>query len=404
MPNFKTQAASELQNHTHPGSGLRPFLLLTCVWTAGCGVLDVYKPHEKRCKSMCNDDNSTSAKPTPFNFDLSYWNQTTPRSQLDPNTELVPLLRSNPFKLVANAMKTVSDDVAQAKSTIDSGSQSSQAACLKQVFTAPFSKASNRNAGSIDYGKCVEISKLEERLNSNRNTAKDGKIKVIELDSALQFVSQGNLSLKSGGDALLDANSGLELANVLPWRSVKASDLLDAAQTQIMKINLTRGSVQGTALEKVGSSNILKKSWGLLFVGLDERQPLQVEWNPQSSSVRLTGSIATLSAAFQRPTSQTQWDGFGYSREFIFTDFNLSGSNLELNETIGWGEQVTMQGSYFLRVNGDLVEAGGDQSKLFHLKALGKPCLLDVGLVTGFQGDVPQEQPLGQISICNATN
>jgi hypothetical protein len=404
MPNFKNQTVSNMLAQTRSGMGFVPFLLLTCVWTAGCGILDVYKPHEKRCKAFCDDDNATPAKPTPFNFDLSYWNQTTPRSQLDPNTELVPILRSNPFKLVANAMKTVSDDVAQAKATIDSGSQSSQAACLKQVFTAPFSKSGDRNSGSIDYGKCVDIVKLEERLNSNRNTAKDGKIKVIELDSALQFTSQGNVLLKSGADALLDAGSGLEMTNVLPLRTVKATDLSDPSQTQSLKLNLTRGSVQGTAIEKVGSSSILKKSWGLLFIGLDERQPLVVDWNPTANSVRLTGSIATLSAAFQRPTSQTQWDGFGYSREFIFTDFSYSGANVELNELFGWSEQVSMQGSYFLRVNGDLVEAGGQQSKLFHMKALGKPCLLDVGLVTGFQGEVPQVQALGQISICATTN
>ncbi|MFZ9520274.1 MAG: hypothetical protein ACO3A4_07345 [Silvanigrellaceae bacterium] len=404
MQFFKERQIRKFQTCAFSGLEVAFLLVSASIVSSGCGILDVYKQHDKRCKAFCEDENSTSAKPTPFNFDLSYWNQTTPRSQLDPNTELVPILRSNPFKLVANAMKTVSDDVAEAKRTIDSGSQSSQAACLKQIFTAPFARTDGNNAGSIDYGKCVDIVKLEERLNSSRNTAKDGKIKVIELDSALQFSVQGNLALKSGKDGLLDASSGLELSNVVPLRSVKSADLVDASQTQSLKFNMVRGSVQGTALEKVGSPTILKKSWGLLYVGLDERQPLQVDWNPQANQVRLNGSIATLSAAFQRPTSQTQWDGFGYSREFIFTDFTVLGSTLELNDQLGWNEQASMQGSYFLRVNGDLIEAGGQQSKLFQMKALGRPCVLDVGLVTGFQGETPQVEALGQISICASTN
>jgi hypothetical protein len=72
-----------------------------------------------------------------------------------------------------------------------------------------------------------------------------------------------------------------------------------------------------------------------------------------------------------------------------------------MNSQLGWNEQTIMNGSYYLRVNGDLVEAGGQQSKLFHMKALGRSCVLDIGLVTGFENQTPVEQSLGQINICN---
>lgn len=371
---------------------------------SSCGLLDVYKNHEKRCKAYCNDDSSSAKKDTPFNFDLSYWNQTTPRSQLDPSTELVPLLRSNPFKLFSNALKTVSEDVTEAKQAIVKTPTTPQIDCLKEVFSAAFKKSDGRNEASLDYGRCVDLAKLEERLNSNRNTTKDGRMKVIELASALHLISLGQVPLTTGGDALHDAQSGLDLLSIIPFRAVRATDLADPAQAQKFKFYMVRGSVQGTAIEKVASSTILKKSWGLLYAGLDENQPLQVEWRPNQNSIRLTGSLATLSAAFQRVSTQTQWDGFGYSREFIFTDFEVSSPQFELNSQLGWSDQATLSGSYFLRVNGDLIEAGGQQSKLFHMKGLGRACVLDVGVVKGFRDGIPEEDPLGQISICSTAN
>ncbi len=378
--------------------------LLLIAGLSGCGMMDVYKPHEKRCKQFCNNDNADAQKDVPFNFDLGYWNQVTPRSQLDVNTELAPLLRSNPFKLLSNAMKTASEDVSEAKQTIEKPPLSAQGECLKQVFTAPFTKSDGRSEIGLDYGKCVDLAKLEERLNSNRNTAKDGKIKVIELDSALHLISMGQLRTTNGGDALHDADTGLNLLSSLPFRSVRAADVANPDDNHTLKFRMVRGSVQGTAVEKIGSTTILKKSWGVLYAGLDEAHPLQVEWTPSQNSVRFLGSLATLSAASQRGATQTQWDGFGYTREFIFTNLTLSGTNIEMNSQLGWSEQTNMTGSYFLRINGDLIEAGGQNSKLFHMKALGRACVLDVGLVTGFQGETPVEQPIGQISICNAAN
>jgi hypothetical protein len=369
-----------------------------------CGFLDAYKSHEKRCKANCDSNSADGSDSKPFNFDLTYWNQTTPRSQLDPNTELVPLIRSNPFKLIANALKTVSDDISEAKQALSKNPPTAQSECLKSVFTAAMNKSAGRSEASLDYGNCVDLRSLEERLNSNRNTTKDGKLKIIDLSSALHFVSLGQLPLAAGGDGLQDANTGLDITTVLPFRTVRASDVANPSQSQTLKFHFVRGSVQGTALERTASSTILKKSWGLLYVGLDERQPLITEWSPEQNRVRLSGSVATLSASFQRPASQTQWEGFGYSREFIFADFSISSPTLELNSQFGWSEQASLAGSYFLRINGDLVEAGGDKSRLFHLKGLGRPCTLEVGLVTGFQGETPVEQPLGQVSICSAAN
>ncbi|MEN9808477.1 MAG: hypothetical protein RLZZ488_44 [Pseudomonadota bacterium] len=380
------------------------FLLPAALLLGGCGFLDVYKKQEKRCKAFCDADSTKPEEDPPFNFDIGYWNQTTPRSQLDPNTELVPLLRSNPMKLLANALKTVSEDLGEAKQAIGKTPATTQTECLKEVFTSPFKNTEGRSEGSLDYGRCVDLRKLEERLNSSRNSSTDGKIKVIELDSALHLISLGRLPLAAGGDAMQDAGSGLDLANVLPFRSVKAADVASPNETQNLKFLLVRGSVQGTALEKAGTAGILKKSWGLLYAGLDENQPLQVDWQPAQNNVKISGSMATLSAAFQRATTQTQWDGFGYSREFIFANFSFSAPQLELNSQLGWSDQAVMNGSYYLRINGDLVEAGGQQSKLFHMKASGRACMLDVGLVTGFQGETPVEQSLGQISICTATN
>lgn len=379
-------------------------LLPAAFLLSGCGFLDVYKKQEKRCKAFCNEEANKREEDPPFNFDLGYWNQTTPRSQLDPNTELVPLLRSNPMKLLANALKTVSDDLAEAKQAIGKTPTTEQTECLKEVFTSQFKNTDARSEGSLDYGRCVDLRKLEERLNANRNTATDGKVRVIELDSALHLISLGRLPLSSGADAMQDAGSGLDLASVLPFRSVKAADVATPNETQNLKFLLVRGTVQGTALEKVGTAGVLKKSWGLLYAGLDENQPLQVDWQPAQNYVKLNGSLATLSAAFQRTTTQTQWDGFGYSREFIFTNFSFTAPQLELNSQLGWSDQAVMNGSYFLRINGDLVGAGGEQSKLFHMKASGRACTLDVGLVTGFQGETPVEQSLGQISICTAAN
>jgi hypothetical protein len=370
----------------------------------GCGLLEVYKPQDKRCKTFCDDDNANAKKDIPFNFDLAYWNKLTPRSSLDANTELAPLLRSNPFKLLGNALKTTSDDIQEAKLSIEKTPSNNQIECLKQVFTAPLTKSADRSESVLDYGRCVDLPKLEERLNANRNTGKDGKLKVLELDSALRLISEGQLPTSAGGDALHDATTGLDLASVLPFRSLRAQDLSNPEVKHVLKLHVVRGSVQGTAVEKIGTATILKKSWGLLYTGLDDQQKLQVEWTPNQNTVKLLGSMATLSATFQRPTTQTQWDGFGYSREFIFTDLTLSGTSLEMNSQLGWNEQTSMSGSYYLRVNGDLVDAGGQQSKLFHMKALGRPCVLDVGLVTGFENETPIEQSLGQINICNSAN
>jgi len=138
-----------------------------------------------------------------------------------------------------------------------------------------------------------------------------------------------------------------------------------------------------------------------VYAGLDDQQPLKISWAPSAGTAKITGSLAALSASFQRPTTQTQWDSFGYSREYIFADFQLSSDALEMGPQLGWTEQTNMTGSYFLRLNGDLVETGGNGSQLFRLQATGRPCLLNVGLVTAFDGNVPVEQPVGQVSICS---
>lgn len=368
---------------------------------SACGFLDAYKDKEKRCKLNCKSSDSTSkANDEPFNFDLNFWNQTTPRSKLDPSTEVAALLRSNPFKLLANALKTVTDDTNEAKQAAAATPITPQGSCLKEVFGAALGKSNDLTSATLDYGKCVDLAKLQDRLNANRNVERDGKFKVIELDSALQLRSSGSLALVSGQDGLHDAGNGFELANVFPFKNVRATELNDTNTTQNFSIHLVRGTTQGVALERTSAATILKKSWGLLYAGLNDREPLKLSWSPALGQIKVTGSLATLSASFQRPTTQSQWDAFGYSREFIFADFTLTTTGLEVGPQLGWTEQASLSGSYFLRLNGDLVGTGGNGSQLFRMEGLGRPCQLKVGLVTGFQGEVPVEESLGQISIC----
>ncbi|MEN9528616.1 MAG: hypothetical protein RI932_489 [Pseudomonadota bacterium] len=369
----------------------------------GCGLTDVYKDKEKRCKINCsNSDSSAQQNDEPFNFNLDFWNQNTPRSKLDPATEVSALLKSNPFKLLANALKTVSDDAAEAKQTVTTSPDLPQAQCLKEVFSVPFAKSADSTSATLDYGKCVDLAKLQDRLNSGRNIERDGKLKVLELGSALQIKTTGSLPTLTGGDALHDAGNGFELATLFPFKPVRGGDLTSPNATRAFSLHLVRGSVQGVALERASAATVLKKSWGLLYAGLDERSPLKLEWKPAAGELKLVGSLATLSASFQRPTNQTQWEAFGYSREFIFADFTISAPTLDLNTQLGWNEQTNMSGSYFLRLNGDLVGTGGSASQLFRFQGLGRPCVLNVGLVTGFQGEVPVEQALGQVTICNS--
>ena len=388
----------KLPSQTKNSAWLIPAVFLL----SSCGVLDAYKDKEKRCKLNCkSDDSSGNANDEPFNFDLNFWNQSTPRSKLDPTTEVAAILRSNPFKLIANALKTVSDDINDAKQTASATPTSPQGQCLKERFSTALAKNNERTSATLDYGKCVDLIKLQERLNANRNTDRDGKMKVLEIGSALQLQSSGSLQLVSGGDALQDAGNGFELPNVFPFKTIRSSDLLDPNAVKNFSLHLMRGSVQGVALERTSAATVLKKSWGVLYAGLNDLEPLRFEWSPSIGQLKMTGSVATLSASFQRPTTQTQWDSFGYSREFIFADFTVSNTGLELSPQLGWTEQANLSGSYFLRINGDLVGTGGSGSQLFRMQALGRPCQLNVGLVTGFQGDVPVEQSLGQISICS---
>jgi hypothetical protein len=374
------------------------------LFTTSCGLLDVYKDKEKRCKINCKTDNSNANKnDEPFNFDLTYWNQTTPRSKLDPATEVAALLRGNPFKLLSNALKTLSDDITDAKQSVASTENSTQSKCLKEIFDSVLERNAQQLKAKLDYGRCVDLQKLEERLNTNRNTARDGVLKVLELGSALQMTLNGNLPLLSGGDALQDSQTAFELTGILPFKGTRAAELLEPNTEKSFSMHIIRGSVQGTALERSAAATVLKKSWGLIYAGLDEQQPLKISWAPSQGRVKVNGSLATLSASFQRPTTQTQWDSFGYSREYIFTDFQISSEALEMGPQLGWSEQANLSGSYFLRLNGDLVETGGDGSQLFRFQGTGRPCVLNVGLVTAFDGDIPVEQSVGQVSICSNT-
>ncbi|MBM3381571.1 MAG: hypothetical protein FJY29_03925 [Betaproteobacteria bacterium] len=397
---------SRLAHTLNPRTALLPWtsaLALCGIALSGCGLTDVYQDKEKRCKINCSaEDSSEQKNDEPFNLSLDFWNQNTPRSKLDPATEVSALLRSNPFKLLANALKTVSDDANEAKQTVTTSPDSPQAQCLKEVFTAPFAKSTDTTTATLDYGKCVDLARLRERLNSSRNTDRDGKLKVLEIGSALLIKTAGSLPTLAGGDALHDAGNGFELASFFPFKLLRGSDLTQPNAVRSFSLHLVRGSVQGVALERTSAAAVLKKSWGLLYAGLDERSPLKLEWKPGAGELKLVGSLATLSASFQKPTTQTQWEAFGYSREFIFADFTISAPALELNTQLGWSDQVNMSGSYFLRLNGDLVGTGGSSSQLFRFQGLGRACVLNVGLVTGFQGEVPVEQPLGQISICNS--
>lgn len=379
-------------------------LALTGVGTNGCGLTDVYKDKQKRCKLNCPSEDSDAQKNhEPFNFDLAYWNQTTPRSKLDPGTEVTALLRSNPFKLIANALKTAAEDTADAKKTTSSETQSPQSECLQEVFGTAFNNVGNSSSIKIDYGKCVDLKALQERLNANRNTSRDGQLKVIELGSALQLKLNGNMPLADGSDALHAAQTAFDLAQVFPFKVLRGGETSAPNSSYDFSFHLLRGSVQGVAIERTSSPTVLKKSWGLLLAGLNEEEPLKLQWSPGSGQLKIVGSLATLSASFQRPTTQTQWDSFGYSREFIFADFTLTETELRMGPTLGWSEQTSLSGSYYLRLNGDLIGTGGSGSQLFRMQGLDRPCLLNVGLVTGFNGETPQEQPLGQISICGAS-
>lgn len=379
-------------------------MCISAVVLSSCGFLDAYKEKEKRCKINCKtEDSSTQSNNQPFNFDLNFWNQTTPRSKLDPVTEVASLIKSNPFKLLSNALKTINDDTNDAKTAASSAPLTTQGACLKEIFGHPFEKSKDLTNATLDYGKCIDLQKLQERLNANRNTDRDGKLKVIEIGSALQIKNTGSLPLKSGQDGLHEAGNGFEISSAFPLKSISQADVLEDTIERSFSIQLVRGSVQGVALERTSAATILKKSWGLLYAGLSDQEPLRMSWSPALGQLKIAGSLATLSASFQRPTTQSQWDSFGYSREFIFADFSLSSPDLEIGPQLGWNEQVKLSGSYFLRLNGDLVGTGGAGSQLFRMEGSGQPCLLKVTLVTGFKGQEPVEEPVGQISICGSS-
>jgi hypothetical protein len=398
------KAVQRLLNR-QPSKALLAGSIFLCVGLSGCGLSDLYKDKEKRCKLNCTTEDSDSKKSVePFNFDLEYWNKTTPRSKLDPGTEVTALLRSNPFKLLANALKTAAEDTADAKKTTSSATPTPQAECLQEVFGSAFEQSGSSSSVQIDYGRCVDLIALQDRLNSNRNVSRDGLLKVIELGSALQLKLNGSIPLANNSDALHSAQTAFDLPQIFPFKAVRGGETSSPNSDFDFSFHLMRGSVQGVAIERASSPAILKKSWGLLLAGLNQEEPLKLKWSPASGELKVVGSLATLSASFQRPTTQTQWDSFGYSREFIFADFTLTESELSLGPTLGWSEQTAMSGSYYLRLNGDLVGTGGSGSQLFRMQGLGRPCLLNVGLVTGFNGDTPQEQPLGQISICNSSS
>lgn len=379
-------------------------LLTLTAMLSGCGLTDVYKDKEKRCKINCaSDDGNGQPTPEPFNFSLDYWNKTTPRSKLDPGTEVTALLQSNPFKLLSNALKTAAEDTADAKKTVSAESPTAQSDCLQSVFGTPFTHAGDTSSIQLDYGKCVDLKALQDRLNANRNTSRDGVLKVIELGSALQLKLTGGIPLLDGADALHSADTAFDMPSIFPFKTVRGGETNDPNGSYEFALRMLRGSVQGVAVEKTSSATVLKKSWGLLLAGLSDEEPLKLQWSPASGQLKLVGSLATLSASFQRPTTQTQWDSFGYSREFIFADFTLTETELKMGPTLGWSEQTNMSGSYYLRLNGDLIGTGGAGSQLFRMQGMGRPCLLQVGLVTGFNANVPVEEPLGQISICQSS-
>lgn len=379
-------------------------LLTLTAMLSGCGLTDVYKDKEKRCKINCaSDDGNGQPTPESFNFDLDYWNKTTPRSKLDPGTEVTALLQSNPFKLLSNALKTAAEDTADAKKTVSAESPTAQSDCLQSVFGTPFTHAGDTSSIQLDYGKCVDLKALQDRLNANRNTSRDGVLKVIELGSALQLKLTGGIPLLDGADALHSADTAFDMPSIFPFKTVRGGETNDPNGSYEFALRMLRGSVQGVAVEKASSATVLKKSWGLLLAGLSDEEPLKLQWSPASGQLKLVGSLATLSASFQRPTTQTQWDSFGYSREFIFADFTLTETELKMGPTLGWSEQTNMSGSYYLRLNGDLIGTGGAGSQLFRMQGMGRPCLLQVGLVTGFNANVPVEEPLGQISICQSS-
>lgn len=387
-------------------SSLRVFAgtAVLAVVLSGCGLADVYKDKQKRCKLNCSSESGDAEKNAePFNFDIEYWNKTTPRSKLDPSTEVAALLRSNPFKLLSNALKTAAEDTADAKKTTTADTPSPQSECLQEVFGTAFSKSGDNSSIQIDYGRCVDLNALQERLNSNRNVSRDGQLKVLEMGSALQLKVSGSIPLNDASDALHGAQTAFDLPLIFPFKTLRGGETATPNSEFDFSFHMIRGSVQGVAIERTSSPAVLKKSWGLLLAGLNENEPLKLKWSPARGVLKLVGSLATLSASFQRATTQTQWDSFGYSREFIFADFTLSESELGLSPALGWSEQTNLSGSYYLRLNGDLIGTGGSGSQLFRMQGLGRPCLLNVGLVTGFDGETPQEQPLGQISICNAS-
>ena len=78
------KAVQRLLNR-QPSKALLAGSIFLCVGLSGCGLSDLYKDKEKRCKLNCTTEDSDSKKSVePFNFDLEYWNKTTPRSKLDP--------------------------------------------------------------------------------------------------------------------------------------------------------------------------------------------------------------------------------------------------------------------------------------------------------------------------------
>ncbi|MEY2987779.1 MAG: hypothetical protein RJB13_1300, partial [Pseudomonadota bacterium] len=191
MNNFRAAAQGTNKNVRHRLNAQASRSLLACAallstGLIGCGLTDVYKDKQKRCKLNCATEDSDSQKSAePFNFDLEYWNKTTPRSKLDPGTEVAALLRSNPFKLLSNALKTAAEDTVDAKKTTSADASTPQSECLEEVFGTAFSQSGNTSSIKIDYGRCVDLKALQDRLNSNRNVSKDGTLKVIEMGSAL---------------------------------------------------------------------------------------------------------------------------------------------------------------------------------------------------------------------------
>ena len=342
---------------------------LTCMsaaFLASCGDNNPYKARDKKCKVNCDNQDAVPANEklprtnTPLSLALNFWETNTPRSELS-REQKDALASSNPFNIANEVLSKVKKNAQTGREY--QGSKEKFEACSADQFVNPPKPLGEGYEWNADYGRCYPLAMLNGIAENDRAKARargqdSPKLTYLGFEQGFRFAFLNPQSLNAQALSLVESTQQAALLdqNILFAPTTSRDFSCSEQDCQPLALTFGFGDVRTTKVESTKSKTVVDRyaEWTGAGFASEPAKALITQYKDGGQSLSLTGSLYRAATQTLNPKAEDPFQGsarLGWTLEFQFVDFKLTGTSPRLDTGLGFGPNVLLNGVYFIYVN-----------------------------------------------------